>query len=67
MAVSKQTVMAIKSYQNQAEMLVKNHLLADPVIPYTAIITGILACKMVMSQILNPLILSFGFIKFAMQ
>uniref|UniRef100_A0A7C9CYK8 TLC domain-containing protein n=1 Tax=Opuntia streptacantha TaxID=393608 RepID=A0A7C9CYK8_OPUST len=46
MAVSKQTVMAIKSYQNQAEMLVKNHLLADPVIPYTAIITGILACKM---------------------
>lgn len=47
MAVSKQTVMAIKSYQNQAEMLVKNHLLADPVIPYTAIIAGILACKMV--------------------
>lgn len=39
--------MAIKSYQNQAEMLVKNHLLADPVIPYTSIIAGILACKVV--------------------
>ncbi|KAJ8450692.1 hypothetical protein Cgig2_021164 [Carnegiea gigantea] len=47
MAVSKQTVMAIKSYQSQAEMLVKNHLLADPVIPYTAISAGILACKLV--------------------
>ncbi|KNA23774.1 hypothetical protein SOVF_022070 [Spinacia oleracea] len=47
MAVSKQTVMAIKSYQNQAENLVKNHLLSDPIIPYTSIIAGILACKVI--------------------
>ncbi|KAK9706970.1 hypothetical protein RND81_07G164300 [Saponaria officinalis] len=47
MAVSKQTVMAIKSYQHQAENLVKNHLLADPIIPYTAIIAGIVICKVI--------------------
>ncbi|XP_022723423.1 transmembrane protein 56-B-like isoform X1 [Durio zibethinus] len=44
-AVPKQTVMAIKSYQNQAQMLFKNYLLADPFIPYTSILGGILACK----------------------
>ncbi|TYJ13404.1 hypothetical protein E1A91_A10G050100v1 [Gossypium mustelinum] len=41
----KQTVMAIKSYQNQAQLLVKNYLFADPFIPYTSILGGILACK----------------------
>nr|KJB69042.1 hypothetical protein B456_011G050300 [Gossypium raimondii] len=43
--VPKQTVMAIKSYQNQAQLLVKNYLFADPFIPYTSILGGILACK----------------------
>lgn len=44
--VPEQTVMAIKSYQNQAQILVKNYLLADPFIPYTSILGGILACKL---------------------
>ncbi|PPS13707.1 hypothetical protein GOBAR_AA06910 [Gossypium barbadense] len=39
--------MEIKSYQNQAELLVKEYLLADSVIPYTSVICGICACKMV--------------------
>ncbi|CAL5412686.1 unnamed protein product [Camellia sinensis] len=47
MEVSQKTVMAFKSYQNQAEVLVKNYLLADPIIPYTSVLGGIFACKMV--------------------
>jgi hypothetical protein len=47
MAVSTETVMAIKTYQNQAEALVKNYLLADPFIPYTSVLGGIFACKVV--------------------
>ncbi|GAB4829578.1 hypothetical protein Ancab_019246 [Ancistrocladus abbreviatus] len=47
MSVSSKTVMTIKSYQNQAQGLVKNYLLADPFIPYTSILTGMLACKMI--------------------
>ncbi|KAG6783951.1 hypothetical protein POTOM_009633 [Populus tomentosa] len=39
--------MAMKSYQSHAELLVKEYLLADPWIPYTSIIGGICACKMV--------------------
>ncbi|KAG8659875.1 TLC domain-containing protein 4-B isoform X1 [Manihot esculenta] len=39
--------MAIKSYQDQAELLLKEYLLADSFIPYTSIIVGISACKMV--------------------
>ncbi|XP_012455866.1 uncharacterized protein LOC105777258 [Gossypium raimondii] len=46
-AVPKQTSMAIKSYKNQAQMLVKNYLLADPFAPYTSILGGILAFKVV--------------------
>ncbi|GKU92692.1 hypothetical protein SLE2022_386460 [Rubroshorea leprosula] len=57
MAVSQQTVMAIKSYQNQAQVLVKNYLLADPFIPYTSILCGILACKVAYD--LSQLISSF--------
>ncbi|KAL1169544.1 hypothetical protein V6Z11_A05G154100, partial [Gossypium hirsutum] len=45
--VPKQTTMAIKSYKNQAQMLVKNYLLADPFAPYTSILGGILACKVI--------------------
>ncbi|KAK9714408.1 hypothetical protein RND81_06G091900 [Saponaria officinalis] len=47
MPVAEQSVMGIKSYQNQAENLVKNHLLADPLIPYSAIIAGILICRLI--------------------
>ncbi|GLU14076.1 hypothetical protein SLE2022_306670 [Rubroshorea leprosula] len=43
--VSQQTVMATKSYQNQAQMPLKNYLLADLFIPNTSILAGILACK----------------------
>ncbi|PPR92097.1 hypothetical protein GOBAR_AA28573 [Gossypium barbadense] len=39
--------MGIKSYRNPAELLVKEYLLADSFIPYTSIICGICACKMV--------------------
>ncbi|CAK9136208.1 unnamed protein product [Ilex paraguariensis] len=39
--------MAFKSYQNQAKVLVKDYLLADPFIPYTSILGGLFACKMV--------------------
>ncbi|KAI3940169.1 hypothetical protein MKW92_019666, partial [Papaver armeniacum] len=46
MPISRKTVMAIKSYQTQAEGLVRTYLLADPVISYTAVFSGILACKM---------------------
>ncbi|XVF40022.1 hypothetical protein PTKIN_Ptkin01aG0079200 [Pterospermum kingtungense] len=56
-AVPKQTVMAVKSYQNQAQILVKNYLFADPFIPYTSILGGILACKLAYD--LTQLISSF--------
>nr|XP_011460458.1 PREDICTED: probable aspartic protease At2g35615 isoform X1 [Fragaria vesca subsp. vesca] len=47
MAVPRKTAMAIKSYQNQAEDLVKSYLLADPFMPYTSVIGGIFLCKLV--------------------
>ncbi|KAJ4702574.1 transmembrane protein 56-B-like [Melia azedarach] len=59
MAVSQQTVMAIKSYQNQAQVLVKNYLIAEPFIPYTSILAGLLACKVVYD--LTQLISTFYF------
>jgi hypothetical protein len=39
--------MTIKSYQSQAGWLLKEYILADSFIPYTSIIGGMLACKMV--------------------
>ncbi|XP_039031870.1 TLC domain-containing protein 4-like [Hibiscus syriacus] len=39
--------MEIQSYQNQAELLLKEYLLANSLIPYTSVICGICACKMV--------------------
>ncbi|KAB8472940.1 hypothetical protein FH972_025305 [Carpinus fangiana] len=47
--------MAINSYQSQAGSLLKEYVLADPFIPYTSIIGGILACKMVydLSQVIS--------------
>ncbi|KAL9262400.1 TLC domain-containing protein [Drosera capensis] len=47
MSISSMTVMTIKSYKNQAQGLVKDYLLADPFIPYTSVIAGILACKVI--------------------
>ncbi|XP_075482709.1 uncharacterized protein LOC142522975 isoform X2 [Primulina tabacum] len=47
MGVSPRKVLAFKSYQNKAEVLVKYYLLADPLIPYTAVLGGILVFKLV--------------------
>ncbi|XP_043687316.1 TLC domain-containing protein 4-B-like isoform X2 [Telopea speciosissima] len=55
--------MAIKSYQNQAELLVRDYLLADPFVPYTSVLGGILACKMVYD--IMQLISSFYFRSYA--
>ncbi|KAK9226999.1 hypothetical protein WN943_012047 [Citrus x changshan-huyou] len=57
--MSEQTVTAIKSYQNQAQVLVKNYIIADPFIPYTSIFAGLLACKVVYD--LTQLISTFYF------
>ncbi|KAE7995986.1 hypothetical protein FH972_000737 [Carpinus fangiana] len=59
MAVSRKTVLAIKSYQNQAHVLVNNYLLADPFIPYTSILGGMLLCKVAYD--LTQLISTFYF------
>ncbi|KAJ4846194.1 hypothetical protein Tsubulata_030583 [Turnera subulata] len=55
MVTSKDTVMAIKSYRSQAEVLVKSYLFADPFIPYTSVLGGIVACKVVydLTQLLS--------------
>ncbi|KAB2011276.1 hypothetical protein ES319_D09G008800v1 [Gossypium barbadense] len=45
--LSEEATMEIQSYQNQAELLLKEYLLADSFIPYTSVICGIFACKMV--------------------
>lgn len=63
MASSERTIMAIKAYQNQAEQLVKDYLLADPFIPYTSILSGLFACKMVYD--LTQLISTFYFKSYA--
>ncbi|CAM8935718.1 unnamed protein product [Rhodiola kirilowii] len=57
MAVSKQAVMTIKSYQNQAHVLVNSYLLADPFIPYTSILVGVFAFKMIydVTQLMSKL------------
>ncbi|KAI4308135.1 hypothetical protein L6164_031239 [Bauhinia variegata] len=40
-------IMAFKSYQSQAQVFMKEYLLADPLIPYTSIVAGIFSCKMI--------------------
>ncbi|XP_015880620.2 uncharacterized protein LOC107416620 isoform X2 [Ziziphus jujuba] len=47
MLVSEQSTMAIKAYQDQAEQLLKEYVLADSFVPYISVVGGILACKMV--------------------
>ncbi|KAG6642614.1 hypothetical protein I3843_09G147600 [Carya illinoinensis] len=59
MVAHRKTAMAIKSYQNQAQVLVKNYLLADPFIPYTSILGGIFLCKVAYD--LTQLISTFYF------
>uniref|UniRef100_A0A2P2K8M0 Uncharacterized protein n=1 Tax=Rhizophora mucronata TaxID=61149 RepID=A0A2P2K8M0_RHIMU len=59
MAVSRETVMDIESYRNQAEVIVKSYLFADPLIPYTSILAGIFACKVVIIICMYLSILSF--------
>ncbi|KAK9187987.1 hypothetical protein WN944_019386 [Citrus x changshan-huyou] len=39
--------MEVKSYQSQAESLLKEYILADPFVPYTSIAGSIFACKTV--------------------
>ncbi|KAI8524679.1 hypothetical protein RHMOL_Rhmol13G0166800 [Rhododendron molle] len=57
MAAPRKTVMGLKSYQNQAEVLVKNYLLSDPFLPYTSVLGGIFICKMLfdLSQLVSAL------------
>ncbi|XXG68852.1 hypothetical protein AAC387_Pa06g1851 [Persea americana] len=55
--------MEIKSYRNQAKLLVGSYLLADPFIPYTSVIAGIFMCKMVYD--VTQLISSFYFKSYA--
>lgn len=40
--------MAVNYYKFQAEQLVKNYLLPNPVLPYTSLLVGIILCKMVL-------------------
>lgn len=63
MTVSKETVMALRSYHNQAQVLFRSYLLADPYISYTSILVGIFACKMVHD--LTQLISAFHFKNYA--
>ncbi|KAF3450154.1 hypothetical protein FNV43_RR06234 [Rhamnella rubrinervis] len=63
MGMSTKTVMALKSYQNQAGVLVKNYLLSDPFIPYTSILGGMFLCKMVYD--LTQLISTYYFKSYA--
>ncbi|KAL6561871.1 hypothetical protein OROGR_002878 [Orobanche gracilis] len=59
MTRSLRNVVAIKSYQNQAGLLVRNYLLADPYIPYSSVLGGMLTCKLVYD--LTQLISTFYF------
>ncbi|XP_076942074.1 uncharacterized protein LOC143611822 [Bidens hawaiensis] len=63
MAVSKKTALAFKSYQNRAQVLVKSYLLADAFMPYTFVLGGIFASKMVYD--LTQLISTFYFRTYA--
>ncbi|XP_042478424.1 TLC domain-containing protein 4-B-like isoform X3 [Macadamia integrifolia] len=63
MTISKRTVMEIKAYQDKAELLVRDYLLAHPYIPYTSILGGIFACKMAFD--ITQLISAYYFKSFA--
>ncbi|VFQ98490.1 unnamed protein product [Cuscuta campestris] len=59
MAVARRTAMAFETYQNQAQTLVKNYVLSDSFIPYTSVLSGMIAGKMVYD--LSQLISTFYF------
>ncbi|KAK4752357.1 hypothetical protein SAY87_021155 [Trapa incisa] len=60
---SRETLMALGSYHNQAKVLVGNYLFADSFIPFTSILGGIFACKMVYD--LTHMISNFYFKSYA--
>lgn len=47
MDLSTSSVLAAKAYKYKAESLVKDYLLADSYVSFTAVLGGILMCKMV--------------------
>jgi hypothetical protein len=49
MDLSTSSVLAAKAYKYKAESLVKDYLLADSYVSFTAVLGGILMCKMVLS------------------
>jgi hypothetical protein len=53
MDLSRTYVMAAKAYSYKAESLVKEYLLADSYVLFTAVLGGILMCKMVSFSPLN--------------
>ncbi|CAA0832943.1 TRAM- LAG1 and CLN8 (TLC) lipid-sensing domain containing protein [Striga hermonthica] len=55
MTRSIRNVLAIKSYQNKAGVLVRNYVLADPYIPYTSVLSGMFTCKLLydMTQLVS--------------
>ncbi|KAK6931994.1 TRAM/LAG1/CLN8 homology domain [Dillenia turbinata] len=55
--VSKKTTMVLKSYHSQGQVLVRDYLLADPFVPYTSVLGGLFACKLVYE--LSQLIFTF--------
>ncbi|KAL8151635.1 hypothetical protein V2J09_021443 [Rumex salicifolius] len=50
-------IMTIESYQNQAQVLVNDYLFGDSIVPYTSILSGVLACKVIydLSEIFSTL------------
>jgi hypothetical protein len=38
---------AVTAYKYQAQALMRDYLLADPLVPYTSVLMGIVLCKMV--------------------
>lgn len=51
MLPTERTNMLVKSYLNQAELLLKNYVSADLFVVYTSIIIGIFACKTVCKHV----------------
>jgi hypothetical protein len=44
--------MTMTAYTYQAQAMMRDYLLADPLVPYTSVLIGVVLCKMV---ILSPL------------
>ncbi|KAJ0980406.1 hypothetical protein J5N97_008661 [Dioscorea zingiberensis] len=55
--ISETSVMAMNSYAFQAELLLRDYLLADPYVRYTSVFFGILMCKMAyeLTQLISSL------------